>query len=85
MKGWIGSTWHQLGGVAEALRCALLAGAAAGALGGVVGLVVGLRAYAPTAWFAIFEIGVPAALLGFLLGLVVGSLTSLVRRRGRRV
>jgi hypothetical protein len=34
--------------------------------------VVGLQVYAPTAWFAIFEVGLPSALLGSVLGLVVG-------------
>ena len=29
-------------------------------LGALMGLVVGLIAYPPTAWFAIFELGVPA-------------------------
>jgi hypothetical protein len=80
----IGSTWQQLSEVALPLRFALLGGAAAGALGGVVGLAIGLHVYAPTAWFAILEIGVPAAVLGFVLGLVAGSITSLVRRRHRQ-
>ena len=44
----------------------------AGLLGGVVGLIVGLRVYPPTAWFAIFELGVPAAVVGALLGLASG-------------
>lgn len=44
----------------------------AGTVGGVVGLVVGLRVYPPTAWFAIFELGVPAAIVGALLGLASG-------------
>jgi hypothetical protein len=44
----------------------------AGGLGGVVGLIVGLRVYPPTAWFAIFELGVPAAVVGAVLGLASG-------------
>ena len=43
-----------------------------GAVGGVVGLIVGLRVYPPTAWFAIFELGVPAAVAGAVLGLASG-------------
>jgi MFS family permease len=82
--GWISSTWHELSEVPVPLRYALFGGAAGGALGGVVGLVIGLLVHPPTAWFAIFEVGLPAAVLGFLLGLVVGSVTHLVsRRRGR--
>jgi uncharacterized membrane protein SpoIIM required for sporulation len=49
-------------------------------VGGLVGLIVGLRTYAPTAWAATFEVAVPAALVGALLGLVVGSLAAMVRR-----
>ena len=44
----------------------------AGAVGAVVGLIVGLHAYPPTAWFAVFELGVPAAVVGALLGLASG-------------
>jgi hypothetical protein len=44
----------------------------AGGVGGVVGLIVGLRVYPPTAWFATFELGVPAAVVGALLGLASG-------------
>lgn len=43
-----------------------------GTLGGVAGLVVGLIVYAPTAWFAVFELGLPAAFVGGLLGLISG-------------
>ncbi|MGH3472330.1 MAG: hypothetical protein ACRDPG_09845 [Nocardioidaceae bacterium] len=48
--------------------------------GCVVGLVVGLRVYAPTAWFAVFEVGIPAAVLGGLLGLAVGSVRFMLNR-----
>lgn len=44
----------------------------AGGVGGLVGLIVGLRVYPPTAWFAVFELGVPAAVVGALLGLASG-------------
>lgn len=56
------------------LRHAVIGAVVLGVPGGIVGLVVGLRTYVPTAWFAILELGVPAALLGAVLGLVVGSL-----------
>ena len=53
-------------------------GAGAGAiLGGIVGLVIGLVVYPPTAWFAMIEVGAPAAILGGIGGLV----TSLVIKR----
>jgi hypothetical protein len=54
--------------------------AIAGAVGGVVGLVIGLAAHPATAWFAIFELGVPAALVGALVGLVAGAIADVVRR-----
>ncbi len=60
-------------------------GASLGALYGlivgmVVGLVVGLMVYPPTAWFAVFEAGIPASVLGLLLGLVAGLLVASWRR-----
>jgi len=62
------------------LRYAALGTVTVGLLGSLVGLVVGLHVYAPTAWAATFEIGSPSALLGLVLGLMVGSLASLVKR-----
>ena len=79
--GWIGRIWRQLSRLALPLRYAVLGGAAAGAVGGAVGLVVGLVAHPPTAWFAVLELGVPATYLGCMLGLLVGSLATLARRR----
>ena len=52
-------------------------------LGGLVGLVLGLRAYPPTAWFAIFEVGIPAAVAGAALGAFVGIVTATVQRLAR--
>jgi hypothetical protein len=40
--------------------------------GGVLGLILGLNAYPPTAWFAVFEIGIPGAIVGSLLGVTAG-------------
>jgi len=54
-----------------------------GALGAVVGLVLGLRAYVPTAWAAVLEVGVPAAYLGAVLGLLTGSVVVLAHRLRR--
>lgn len=52
-----------------------------GALGGITGLAIGLRVYAPTAWFAAVEVGLPAAVLGGLVGSAVGAVVQLTRRR----
>ena len=56
------------------LRHAVIGAVILGVPGGIVGFVTGLRTYVPTAWFAILEVGVAAALSGAVLGLVVGSL-----------
>ena len=54
-------------------RFAVLGAVAFGVLGGVLGLVLGLISYPPTAWFAVVEVGVPAAVAGAVVGLGVGS------------
>jgi hypothetical protein len=56
-----------------------VSGAVLGAVGGVVGLVLGLRAHPATAWAAVVEVGAPAGFLGALLGLLAGSLVSLLK------
>jgi hypothetical protein len=47
-----------------ARRWAVIGAVIAGAVGCLIGLVVGLVIYPPTAWFAVFELGVPASALG---------------------
>jgi riboflavin transporter FmnP len=61
-------------------RSALAGAVCGGVLGGVAGLVLGLLAYPPTAWFAVFELGIPAAMAGGILGLISGSVVLAVRR-----
>jgi hypothetical protein len=63
-------------------RSAVTGAVCAGVLGGVAGLVLGLLAYPPTAWFAVFEVGIPAAMAGGILGLISGSVVLAVRRLG---
>lgn len=56
-------------------------GAAISALvGATVGLVLGAIANPPTAWIAILEIGVPAAVAGAGIGLVVGLIVTIQHR-----
>jgi hypothetical protein len=50
-------------------------------VGGIVGLIIGLDAHPATAGFAVFELGIPAALLGGLVGLVSGAVAHVVDRR----
>jgi hypothetical protein len=62
------------------LRWGVFGAEVLGLIGGVVGLVVGLFTYPATAWFAIFELGIPAATAGGLIGLVSGVIAGLGRR-----
>jgi hypothetical protein len=54
-----------------------------GVVGCVVGLVVGVLTYPATAWFATFEVGVPAAFLGAMSGVTAGLLALAYRSRTR--
>ncbi|HEY3438590.1 MAG TPA: hypothetical protein VGK35_12960 [Actinotalea sp.] len=75
------STWRALAELPVVRRYALLGGVVAGVLGGVAGLIIGLRVYPPTAWFAIIEVGLPAAVVGALLGLLLGAVARETSRR----
>ncbi|MGO9902939.1 MAG: hypothetical protein ACLP0J_25345 [Solirubrobacteraceae bacterium] len=52
-------------------------------LGGIGGLTRGLEVRPATAWFAVFELGIPAAIVGGLVGLM-GGLTVIAGRRLKR-
>ena len=58
----------------QPVRWALRGAAVAGVVGAIVGLIIGLFVHAPTAPFAMVEIGLPAAIVGGILGLLLGSL-----------
>jgi hypothetical protein len=60
----------ELRGMPLIARWVTVGAASASVIGGIVGLVVGLFAYAPTAWFAVFELGVPAGVVGGIVGLI---------------
>lgn len=62
------------------LRLAVVCSTTACVLGGLVGLVLGLRAYPPTAWFAVFEVAIPAGILGAVVGALVGVVAVMVQR-----
>ncbi len=66
-------------------RFAVIGAVVFGVVGGIAGLISGLFAYPPTAWFAVAEVGVPAALLGGTVGLVAGALVRLVRCTRKRL
>jgi hypothetical protein len=63
-------------------RYARVGATVVGGAGAIVGLVVGLHVYAATAWFAMFEIGVPAAIAGGAVGAVLGCAGVVVNRHG---
>lgn len=79
--------WRELWrGIAElplVLRWSVKSGLACGTVGAVVGLLVGLAAYPPTAWFAVLEVGIPAFVVGILLGAAAGTATLVFRRLAR--
>ncbi len=62
------------------LTGAYVGGAACGVIGLTAGLVMGLLAYPPTAWAASIEIGLPATILGVIVGMGVGALLASWRR-----
>jgi hypothetical protein len=65
-------------------RFALCGGLAAAFVGAVAGLIVGLHVHPATAWFAVFELGFPAGILGALAGGVVGCVVAAVAAVARR-
>lgn len=64
-------------------NCARAGVLVAGAVGMIIGLVIGLQVYAATAWAAMFELGVPAAVVGGVAGFLVGCALALVSRLSR--
>ncbi len=69
-----------LGELPIPLRHAVIGAAVLGVPGAMVGFAIGVRTYVPTAWAATFEVGLPAAFLGAVLGLVIGSLVFVFHR-----
>jgi hypothetical protein len=61
-------------------NCAIAGMLLASAAGAIIGLVIGLHVYAATAWAAMFELGIPAAVVGAAAGLFVGCAIALARR-----
>jgi hypothetical protein len=71
--------WKEVADMPLPARFLVIGALALGIAGGIGGLISGLFAYPPTAWFAVAEVGVPAALLGGLVGFLVGLLVQAVR------
>lgn len=64
-------------------RWAVAGATLAGVIGGIAGLIIGISVYPPTAWFAVFEIGLPAAVAGGVLGLLAAVIVKAGRRSMR--
>jgi|1186.fasta_scaffold307405_1 hypothetical protein len=74
------ATRRMLASLPVPLRYAVKVAVVLGLLGGAIGLVVGLQTYLPTAWAAMFEVGLPATLAGATIGGIAGSVVQLKRR-----
>jgi len=74
------TVWRDLSEFPVPTRFAVMGALVLGIAGGIGGLISGLLAYPATAWFAVAEVGLPAALVGGLTGFVVGLLVLAVRR-----
>ena len=61
-------------------RYAFVGATVCAVLGGLTGLVLGVRANPETAWFAVFEVAVPAGIGGAVVGAAVGLLALTVQR-----
>ena len=67
-----------LRGLSQPARWGTVGVASVVVIGAIVGLVVGLHVHAPTAPFA--ELGLPAAIVGGVVGLVAGVISAAGRR-----
>ncbi len=90
-NGWLVPVWRLMTTVALWLRSlpppwgyAIGGAASVGLTGSAVGLVVGLCVNVPTAPFSVVELGLPATVLGAVVGLAVGGVVTLARRVGTR-
>ena len=76
----MGPTRRTLASIPLLVRFALVGATFAGTAGGIVGLIIGLHVHAATAPFAVFELGLPSAVVGGVAGLVVGATVWLTHR-----
>ena len=62
-------------------RGALIGAVGLGVLGAIVGLIRGLWVYPLTAWFAVFEVGIPAVVAGGVAGAMAALAARVLGRR----
>jgi ABC-type antimicrobial peptide transport system permease subunit len=72
-----------LGTLARPVRWAAVGAASLGVVGAVVGLIVGFYVHAPTAPFAMVELGLPATIAGGCVALIIGTILAAGRRISR--
>ena len=84
MRRFLAETRTDVAHLPLPLRLSISSALILGAIGGLCGLVVGLVAHPPTAWFAVLEVGLPAAVVGGAAGLVIGGLLWVARDRPRQ-
>lgn len=77
LMGPSATAWVALPGPA---RAAVTGAVVAGGAGGIVGLILGVTTYVPTTPFAIVEVGLPAAVVGAVIGLTAGLVSRAARR-----
>lgn len=70
----------ELNGLPLPGRWAVVGATYAGVIGAVAGLVIGLIVHAPTAPFAVVELGLPATIIGGVIGLLAGVIVIAGRR-----
>jgi hypothetical protein len=61
-------------------RWATVGALALGLLGAVAGLAIGLHIDVNTAWFGIFELGIPATIVGGGFGFIAGGIVAVGHR-----
>jgi ABC-type uncharacterized transport system permease subunit len=71
----------ELGRWSRLERYATLGAATGGVIGAIVGLIVGLYANPATAWFAVFELGIPSGIAGGLVGCIAALIVAATRQR----
>jgi hypothetical protein len=70
---WDGREWQPAASQVE--QSAFVGAAVLGVLGALGGLVQGMRVDPSTAWFAVFELGIPALVFGAFVGAFFGWVT----------
>ena len=66
--------------LSQPVRWAALGAVSLGVIGATAGLIIGFFVHWPTALFAIVELGLPATIVGGVIGLILGAILAAGRR-----